>query len=320
MTTRVALVVFPGFQIIDLAAISAFEMANLLHPGKPYEVTLVSAHGGLVPSSSGVSLDTRPMARRSFDTVMVGGATEMAPSDPVLLAELRRLAPRTRRLASICTGAFILAEAGLLDGRRATTHWAMAHEFQRRFPAVQLEEDRIYVTDGTVWSSAGMTACIDLALALIDADHGPELAKAVARKLVVHYRRSGGQSQFSTLADLEPSSDRVRTALSYARENLRQPLSVEQLAAQVSWSPRHFSRAFQAQTGQTPAKAIEKLRLEAAHALIDGGENSIARVADLTGFGDEERMRRAFLRGFGRPPQSFLREARSRRQEEALAA
>ena len=165
-----------------------------------------------------------------------------------------------------------------------------------------------------------MTACIDLALALIDADHGPELAKAVARKLVVHYRRSGGQSQFSTLADLEPSSDRVRTALSYARENLRQPLSVEQLAAQVSWSPRHFSRAFQAQTGQTPAKAIEKLRLEAAHALIDGGENSIARVADLTGFGDEERMRRAFLRGFGRPPQSFLREARSRRQEEALAA
>ena len=115
MTTRIALVVFPGFQIIDLAAISAFEMANLLHPGKPYEVTLVSAHGGLVPSSSGVSLDTRPMARRSFDTVMVGGATEMAPSDPVLLAELRRLAPRTRRLASICTGAFILAEAGIVD-------------------------------------------------------------------------------------------------------------------------------------------------------------------------------------------------------------
>ncbi|OZI25823.1 AraC family transcriptional regulator [Bordetella genomosp. 9] len=323
MATRIALVVFPGFQILDLSALTVFELANLhlTDRGKDahYAMDVVSQDGGLVPSSSGVAIQTRPIGRRHYDTLMVGGAVEIPASTPALIASLRRVARRTRRVASICTGAFLLAEAGLLDGRPATTHWALAHELQRRYPAIRMDEDKIFVSDGVLWTSAGMTACIDLALALLSDDLGPDAARAVARKMVIHYRRSGGQSQFSTLAELEPDSDRIRAALDYARENLREPLSVEQLADQVHWSPRHFSRAFQAQTGLSPAKAVEKLRLEAARALIEEGESSIARVATLTGFGDEERMRRAFLRTLGRPPRDLQREARRRTSAAPLA-
>jgi transcriptional regulator GlxA family with amidase domain len=314
MAARIALVVYPGFQIVDLAALTVFEVANLNRQPAPYALDVVSQDGGLVRSSSGVSVQTQPMGRRHFDTLMIGGAMEIPSSTPELIASLRRAAKRTRRVASICTGAFILAETGLLDGRRATTHWALAHELQRRHPEVRLDEDKIFVNDGAFWTSAGMTACIDLALALLADDMGPDMARTVSRKMVIHYRRTGGQSQFSTLAELEPDSDRIRTALDFAREHLREPLSVEQLAEHVHWSPRHFSRAFQAQTGLSPAKAVEKLRLEAARALIDEGETSISRVAALTGFGDEERMRRAFLRTMGRPPQALLREARGRRE------
>ncbi|HTK01435.1 MAG TPA: GlxA family transcriptional regulator [Bordetella sp.] len=354
MAARIALVVFPGFQILDLAALTVFELANLHATGhaapalgapaadtpasgkeRPagaprgargrraagafYTIDVVSQDGGLLHSSSGVGIQTQPIGRKQYDTLMIGGAVEVPASTPALLASLRRTAPRARRVASICTGAFLLAEAGLLDGRRATTHWALAHELQRRHPKVCLDEDKIFVNDGVFWTSAGMTACIDLALALVADDLGPDIARAISRKMVIHYRRSGGQSQFSTLAELEPDSDRIRAALDYARENLREALSVEQLAEQVHWSPRHFSRAFQAQTGLSPAKAVEKLRLEAARALIDEGENSIARVATLTGFGDEERMRRAFLRTLGRPPRDLLREARGRATAPAQA-
>lgn len=309
---RVALVVFPGFQILDLAAVSVFEVANLMRGTPAYEVSVVSPGGGMVAGSSGVRIETQPIGRVRYDTLMVAGATWVRPTEPDLIDAMRRAAPRVRRVASICTGAFILADAGLLDGRRATTHWAFAQELQQRYPDVQVEDDRIFVNDGDVWTSAGMTACIDLALALVEADFGAALTKAVARKLVVHYRRTGGQSQFSTLSELEPNSDRIRAALAYAREHLHEPLSVEQLAEQVSWSARHFSRAFMRQTGMSPAKAIEKLRLEAARALIEDGEPSIARVAQVTGFGDEERMRRAFLRTLGKPPQAVMREARAR--------
>ena len=200
----------------------------------------------------------------------------------------------------------------VLDGRRATTHWALAHTLQQRYPAVRMEEDRIFINDGKVWSSAGMTACIDMALALVEADLGAETARAISRTLVVYHRRTGGQSQFSAMSELEPGSDRIRAALDFAKRSLREPLSVEQLAEQVHWSARHFSRAFLAQTGHSPAKAVEKLRLEAAQALIEEGTASIARIARQVGFGDEERMRRAFLRTLGRPPQALLREARAR--------
>jgi transcriptional regulator GlxA family with amidase domain len=320
MPARIGLIVFPGFQMLDLSALTVFELANQSTRGPaPYEVMVLSHAGGMIASSSGVKIQTEAIGRRRYDTLMVAGATVVAPTEPGLIAELRRVAPRTRRLASICTGAFIFAEAGLLEGRRATTHWALARQLALAHPAVKVEENKIFVNDGAVWTSAGMTACIDLALALLDADHGGELARSVARKMVIHYRRTGGQSQFSTLSELEPNSDRIRAALDFAKENLREPLSVEQLAGRVHWSPRHFSRAFQLQTGLTPAKAIEKLRLEAARSLIEDGESSIARVATVTGFGDEDRMRRAFLRTLGRPPQALVREARARRDEHVFA-
>jgi transcriptional regulator GlxA family with amidase domain len=311
----VALVVFPGFQALDLAALTVFEMANLECPRPRYRVEVVSEAGGPVGSSAGVAVQTRPLARAgAFDTLLVAGALVPGTCAPGLLKALRRAAAQARRVASLCTGAFVLAEAGLLAGRRATTHWAHARELQRRCPQARVEEDQIYVQDGPVWSSAGMSACIDLALALVDADLGPQVARTVSRKMVVYHRRTGGQSQFSVLSELQPASDRIRDVLAYAREHLREPLSVEQLAAQVHWSPRHFSRAFRLETGHSPAKAVERLRLEAARELIEAGHESIARIADATGFGDEERMRRAFIRVFGKPPQALIRELRERQE------
>ena len=217
---------------------------------------------------------------------------------------------KCRRVAGVCTGAFLLAEAGLLDGRSATTHWAYASDLQQRYPAVRVDDDRIFVSDGNVWTSAGMTAAIDLALALIEEDHGAELSRAVARRLVVYHRRPGGQSQFSALLDLEPRSDRVRRALTYAKENLRNALNVEELAEAASLSPRQFSRIFRDETGQSPAKAVERLRLEAAKAMLEEGRHSLDVVARDTGFADRDRMRRAFLRFFGQPPQSLRRSLR----------
>ena len=204
----------------------------------------------------------------------------------------------------------MLAEAGILDGRRVTTHWAFARELQARFPKVKVDEDRIFIVDGTVWTSAGMTAGIDLALAMVEKDLGTEVARAVAKKMVVYHRRAGGQSQFSMLLELEPKSDRIQSALSYARRNLQTPLSVEQLAEVANLSPRQFSRAFRAETGQSPAKAVENLRVEAARLLMEQGQLPIDIVARETGFSDRERMRRAFLRAFGQPPQAIRRAAR----------
>lgn len=180
-----------------------------------------------------------------------------------------------------------------------------------------MEEDRIFIADGPVWTSAGMTAAIDLALALIEEDLGRDMSRALARKLVVYHRRSGGQSQFSALLELEPKSDRIQSALTYARRNLRNPLSVEELAEAAHLSPRQFSRVFRAETGQSPAKAVENLRLEAARAMMEDGRHAIDVVARETGFADRERMRRAFLRAFGQPPQVIRRSARA---EEIRAA
>ncbi len=312
MAARIALVVFPGFQILDFATLTVFELANHVHGSPRYQVETISHSGGTVASSSGVPVSTQPFARRAYDTLLIAGPTIPAPAEPELLAALRRASPRARRTGCLCTGAFIAAEAGLLAGRRITTHWALGQELKKRHPDIVLDDDKIWVNDGPLWTSAGMTACIDLALALVEADLGVEIAKAVARKMVMYHRRTGGQSQFSSLSEMDGASDRIRTALVFAKENLRQPLSVEQLADHVHWSPRHFSRAFREQTGHSPAKAIEKLRLEAARALIEDGMGPIGRIAAQTGFGDEERMRRAFVRTLGKPPQALLREARQR--------
>jgi len=214
-------------------------------------------------------------------------------------------------VTSICTGAFILAEAGLLRGRRATTHWFYARELQRRFPEITVEEDRIFIIDGPIWTSAGATAGLDLALAMVEKDLGTEVARSVAKKLVMHHRRAGGQSQHSELLALSPKSDRIQNALSYAEKNLGSSLTVDKLAEAASLSPRQFSRAFLAETGQTPAKAVEKLRLEAARLMIEQSHHPIEVVARETGFVDRRRMRDAFLRTFGQPPQIIRRNARA---------
>jgi transcriptional regulator GlxA family with amidase domain len=228
-----------------------------------------------------------------------------------LLVFLNDALAASRRTTSICTGAFVLAEAGILDGRHATTHWYHARNLQQRFPDTRIDEDRIFVADGSVWTSAGMTACIDLCLALIESDLGIAVSRAIAKKLVVYHRRTGGQSQFSAMLDLEPKSDRIQDALSYAKNHLREPLTVEQLADVAHLSPRQFSRAFRDETRQSPAKAIEALRVEAARAMLEAGRHSMEAVAAETGFIDTERMRRAFLRAFGQPPQAIKRAARA---------
>lgn len=201
----------------------------------------------------------------------------------------------------------------------ATTHWAHARDLQKRYPAIKVEEDRIFITDGPVWTSAGMSAGIDLALSMIEKDLGAELARVVSKALVLHHRRAGGQSQHSALLELDAKSDRIQSALQYAKRNLHTPLSVEQLADAAHLSPRQFSRAFHAETGQSPAKAVENLRVEAARVMMEQGGHSIDVVANETGFADRERMRRAFLRAYGQPPQTMRRNARVERPARAAA-
>ena len=307
---RIGFVIYPEFHVMGLAMISAFEVANMVLGDSVYEIAMLSESGGLVRSSAGFSVMTAPFGEEEFDTVVVAAGFDVAPSTPGLLDFVRRAA-HGRRLAAPCIGAFVLAEAGVLDHRRATTHWYHARELQRRYPTLKLEEDRIFIIDGNVWTSAGMAAGLDLALAMVEQDHGMEVSRAVARKLVVYHRRSGGQSQFSALLELEPKSDRIQKALVYARDHLAGELSVEELAEAAHLSPRQFSRAFRAETGQSPAKAVENLRVEAARLLMEQGRHSMDEIAGQTGFGDRERMRRAFLRTLGQPPQTVRRNARA---------
>jgi transcriptional regulator GlxA family with amidase domain len=227
------------------------------------------------------------------------------------LAFARAMARRGIRVASVCSGAFILAEAGILDGRRATTHWQNTRDFLVRYPKVKLEPDRIFVRDGNIWSSAGISAGIDLALAMAAEDFGDEVAQQTARQLVLHERRAGGQSQFSSLLELKAPAGRFAPLLSWAREHLDAPLTVEDMAEQAGMSSRHFTRAFIAETGATPSKAVERLRIEAARQRVQSSSEAIELVAQSTGFRDPERMRRAFIRAFGQPPQSLRRAARA---------
>jgi len=311
----VAFVVYPGYSLMALALVTVFEVANFeaakdAGAEPPYSLHFVSESGGRVATSAGMMLETEPFTDRPFDTLVVGGATFQEPSTPGMISFVKDAPKRHRRIAAICTGAFVLAEAGLLNGRRATTHWLHARELQRRYPKTRMEEDRIFINDGPIWTSAGMTAGLDLGLALIETDLGPELAKAVARKLVVYHRRGGGQSQFSALLELAPKSDRIQRALTYARDNLHKPLTVPDLAEAAHLSARQFSRAFHSETGQSPARAVENLRVEAARALMEQSRHSIDVVARQTGFSDRDHMRRAFLRAFGQPPQTLRRHAR----------
>jgi transcriptional regulator GlxA family with amidase domain len=312
MTRTIGFLIFPDFQLLDAAGpIAAFEIAGRFIPDA-YRLAVLARDGGAVASSSGVSMSATAFVEAPpLDTLIVSGGegTRSPAICEHTLAFVRASAAATRRTASVCSGTYILAAAGLLDDRRATTHWRRSADFQRRFPAVRLDPDKIFVQDGALWSSAGITAGIDMALAMIGADLGEDVARRTAQQLVVYHRRPGGQSQFSALLELQ--GGRFDGLLAWARENLAQPLTVEQLAQQAAMSPRNFARLFAAETGATPAKAVERLRVEAARALLDSQPLQVEDVALETGFGDSERMRRAFVRAFGQPPQALRRAARS---------
>lgn len=300
---RIGILLYPQFQLINLAMITAFEYTNLSLDKPLYAITLLSESGGLVRSSSGVEVGTTPFGDSRFDTLIVAGGNDSTVAPPALISFLRKSARRTRRLGGPCTGAFNLAEAGLLNERRATTHWFHASTMRNTYPQIKLQEDSIFVHDAGVWTSAGATACIDLALAFIEDDAGADIARLVAKKLVVYHRRMGGQSQHSALLEIAPRTDRIQKALTYAKSNLNQKLSVEELADAVHLSPRQFSRAFTDETGMTPAKAVERLRMETARLMVESSSVPIDSIAKDTGFGDPDRMRRAFIRVYGQPPQ-----------------
>ncbi len=309
----IGVLIFPDFQLLDAAGpIAAFEIADRYVPGA-YQILTLAKQGGPVASSCGVKVHAEAFAAAPpLDTLLVsGGEGTRSPAICERTLDFVRGCARTaRRTASVCSGAYVLAEAGLLDGRRATTHWNRSRDFARRYPAVTLEPDRIFVRDGDIWTSAGITAGIDLALALIATDLGEDVARKVAQQLVVYHRRPGGQSQFSALLELD-AGGRFDGLLAWARENLREPLTVEQLAGRAGMSERNFARAFAAACGTTPAKAVERLRVEAARALLDSQPLQVEDVALETGFGDQERMRRAFIRAFGQPPQALRRGAKA---------
>ncbi len=313
MTLQIGFFVFDQFQILDAAGpIAVFEI-GAAHARDAYRLSVVARNPGAVASSSGATMTAIGSSDAPrFDTLVVAGGLGAyeALKDEAILAYLRDAARDCRRVASVCSGAFLLAEAGLLAGRRATTHWSRSRRFAQLYPDVRLEPDRIFVRDGKIWSSAGITAGVDLALALIAEDLGEPIARRVAQQLVVYRRRPGGQSQFSALLEMERPEGRFGSLLGWARERLGEPLTVERLAERAAMSPRNFARRFAEETGVTPARAVERLRVEAAREQVEGGRTPIDSIAFETGFGDPERMRRAFLRAFGQPPQALRRAAR----------
>jgi transcriptional regulator GlxA family with amidase domain len=310
MTAAIGFLIYDGFQLLDAAGpIATFELAELHRPGA-YRLHVIAKRAGAIASSSGAAMQAEAMESAVvLDTLIVAGGdgTRRVHRDEEILAFVAARAPTLRRLASVCSGAFILAAAKLLDGRRATTHWSRTQQFAAKFPKVRLEPDRIFTRDGSIWTSAGITAGIDLSLALIAEDLGEEIARKTAQQLVVYRRRPGGQSQFSALLEMERPEGRFGALIGWARERLGEDLSIDRLAERAKMSPRNFSRRFAEETGVSPARAIERLRVEAAREKIEGSETPIERVAEIFGFNDPERMRRAFLRAFGQPPQALRR-------------
>lgn len=313
MKRRIGFVIHPGFQFLDVVGpTAAFEIASRYVPDG-YAIEVVAPKAGMIASSSGLELAAASLDADGLDTIMVSGGQlvwDMAAFHAVV-EWLKTVRPR--RLASVCSGAFLLAEAGRLDGRSATTHWESTERFRRNYPQVRLEPDRIYTKDGDTWTSAGISAGIDLALALIEDDHGPALARRTSQQLVVHSRRPGGQSQFSGLLELGGQSGRFEALVAWVKANLDEVLTVEQLAARAAMSPRNFARAFLHEMGTTPAKAVEQMRVTAARDAVEAGPQTFDDIARSVGFSDAGRMRRAFLRVLGQPPQSLRRFIQERR-------
>lgn len=311
---RIDVLAFPNAQLLDVAGpLQAFASANELAcaagAAPPYLPRVVARDGGAITTSAGLGILTHPLppADDPPDTLVVSGGWGVyeAARDPALVAWVRAQAGRTRRTASVCTGAFLLAAAGLLDDKRAVTHWTRCAELRERYPAVRVEPDPIFIRDGAVWTSAGVTAGIDLALALIEDDLGAALALDVARHLVVFLKRPGGQAQFSTALSLQKAGDRFGELHAWIAENLAADLSLAALATRAGMSERSFVRHYRAQTGLTPARSIEQLRLEAARRLLGDTRLPVKRIAARCGFGSEETMRRGFLRAIGVTPQAY---------------
>lgn len=294
----------PGFATLSFAPLAAFEIANMVLGEPLYDVHVVTANGCRLKNSFGMTIETESVSDFELDTIVVGAPPDARKASTDTLAALNGGTSRYRRIASICVGAFILGEAGLLDGRRSTTHWMFGQELQARHPETRVEIDRMFIADGPIWTSAGMTAGIDMALGLVERDIGRDKARETARAMVVHHRRAGGQLQHSASLEVEGRSDRVQHVLDHVHAHLEADLSIEKLAEIACLSARQFSRLFTMETGVTPARAIENLRLEKARFLLEQGRLPIEEVAIATGFGDRERMRRSFLRTYGQPPRS----------------
>lgn len=314
----VHILAFPDVQLLDVCGpLQVFASANVQAQQQglpvPYQMKVIAAHAHTVESSAGLGLLTFPLpavSERSDTLIVAGGrGVQVAASDPELVRWLHERACATRRVASVCSGAFLLAATGLLDGRRVVTHWDSCEALARRYPALRVDPDPIFINDHGYWTSAGVTAGIDLALALVEEDLGHALALAVARHLVVFLKRPGGQSQFSATLSMQHASaaDSGRFAELHAWiiENLTSELGVSALAARVGMSERSFVRHYRTQTGTTPAKAIEQLRIEAARRLLADSSQPIKRVAARCGFGSEETLRRSFLRGLGVTPMAY---------------
>ena len=308
----VAFLAFDRFQLLDITGpLQTFATASELNGAPAYRPIVVSSGGGLVASSSGVRLDTlsfRQAAQLRIDTVIVpgGAGVHAASRDPRLVTWVTRRAALARRAGSVCTGAFLVAAAGLVDGRSVTTHWRECDRLARRFPQVRLDADAIFVREGKIFTAAGVTAGIDLALALVEEDLGRALAMRVARHLVVYARRPGGQSQYSETLRMQSADDGTFDALhQWIAANLHADLSVDALAARAGMSARHFARVYRAKTGVTPAKAVARLRLEAARRQLETAQTRVGTVAHESGFGDADRLRRAFQRHLGVSPRAY---------------
>jgi transcriptional regulator GlxA family with amidase domain len=315
---RIVVLAFDGTQSLDVVGpVEVFDVATRHGIVPPYEVEVVAPTAAPVVTTSGITLTPgRALGegRAPVDTFVVAGGqgVEALVEDPDLVAAVRRTAGRARRVASVCTGAFVLAEAGLLDGRRVTTHWASCRRLTRRYPELTVDPDPIFVRDGDVYTSAGVTAGIDLCLALVEEDHGRDLALAVARQLVVFLKRPGGQAQFSShLSTQLAERDVLAEVQGWIADHLDDDLSVARLAERASMSPRHFARVFRAETGVTPARFVEHARIEQARRRLEESGAGIEEIAHGCGFGTPETMRRAFLRSLWVGPAEYRQRFRA---------
>lgn len=310
----IVLLAFPNVQLLDVSGplqvfASANELARMRGLPPPYALRLVSVEGGLVASSSGIALQTasRQSVKGPIDTLIIPGGcgVSAASADARVTRWTFRLAKRSARIASVCSGAFLLAQTGLLDGKRVVTHWARCDELASRYPKLRVETDPIFVREGNIWTSAGVTAGIDLALALVEEDLGRSLALDVARELVVFLKRPGGQSQFSAALSVQKADDRFGELHAWMSTHLAADLSVPTLATRLHMSERTFMRHYKAETGQTPARTVERFRVEAAKRLLGESALPVKRIAARCGFGSEESMRRSFVRLLQIAPQTY---------------